>query len=136
ILVGQRPNDGLAPRQVHLAQLPESFQVDVERYLTWCAVPDPLDENARARALAPRTRQLRRNHIHSAVTAASATGIDVACLTSLASLVEPETFKTLLRQLWKDGGRRLTAYTHGVAGTLIAIAAEWVKLPADAVETL
>jgi integrase len=146
ILVGQRPNaglrtvtvpaSGLAPRQVHLAQLPESFQVDVERYLTWCAVPDPLDENARARALAPRTRQLRRNHIHSAVTAASATGIDVACLTSLASLVEPETFKTLLRQLWKDGGRRLTAYTHGVAGTLIAIAAEWVKLPADAVETL
>src|SRR5262249_18794062 len=69
-------------------------------------------------------------------TAASATGIDVACWTSLASLVEHDTFKALLRQLWEEGGRTLTAYTHGVAGTLVTIAAEWVKLPEDAVETL
>src|SRR5262249_650075 len=103
LLVGLWPNAGLqtvavptgraAPRRVHWAELPESFQADVERYLAWCGVPDPLDENARARALAPRTLQLRRDHIHSAVTAASATGIDVACWTSLASLVEHDTFK-------------------------------------------
>ena len=72
---------------------------------------------------------MRRDHIHSAVTAAGAAGIDVASWTSLASLVEPETFKTLLRQLWEEGGRTLTAYTHGVAGTLVAIAAEWVQCP-------
>ena len=93
-------------------------------------------EHARARALAPRTLHLRRDHIHSAVTAACAAGIDVACWTSLASLVEPESFKALLRQLWEEGGRTLTAYTHGVAGTLVAIAAEWVKLPAETVATL
>jgi integrase len=146
ILARLRPNSGLqtvevptsqlAPTRVDWAELPESFRADVDRYLTWCAVPDPLDQDARARALAPRTLDLRRDHIHSAVTAASAAGIDVACWTSLASPVEHETFKALLRHLWEEGGRTLTAYTHGVAGTLVAIAAEWVKVPADGVETL
>ena len=60
----------------------------------------------------------------------------MAYWTSLASLVEPETFKALLRHLWEAGGRTLTAYTHGVAGTLVAIAAEWVKLPAETVAEL
>ena len=41
-----------------------------------------------------------------------------------------------MRQLWEEGGRTLTAYTHGVAGTLIAIAAEWVKAPAETIATL
>jgi excisionase family DNA binding protein len=146
ILARLRPNAGLqtvaaptgrlALTRVDWARLPDPFRADVECYLTWCAAPDPLDEHARARALKPRTLRLRRDHIHSAVTAASAAGIEVACWTSLASLVEPETFKALLRHLWEEGGRTLTAYTHGIAGTLVAIAAEWVKVPADGVETL
>jgi integrase len=99
-------------------------------------VPDPLDERARAKKLAPRTLRLRRNHIHSAVTAACAAGIDPASWTSLANLVEPETFRALLRHLWEEGGRTLTAYTHGIAGTLVAIAVEWEKLPAETIGML
>ena len=57
-------------------------------------------------------------------------------LTSLASLVEPDVFRALLRHRWVEDGRALSAYTHGVAGTLIAIASEWVKAPADVVATL
>jgi integrase len=57
-------------------------------------------------------------------------------MTSLASLVEPETFRTVLRHLWQQDGCKLSAYTHGIAVTLIAIASEWVKAPADAVATL
>jgi integrase len=130
------PASRLVPTRVDWAQLSAPFRADVECYLAWCAVPDPLDQHARARALAPRTLHLRRDHIHSAVTAASAAGIDVACWQSLASLVEPESFKALLRQLWEEGGRSLTAYTHGVAGTLVTIAAEWVKLPGETVAAL
>ena len=99
-------------------------------------MPDPLDEHARAKALAPRTLHLRRNHIQSAVTAASAAGVDVASWTSLASLVDPETVTRLLRQLWVENGHALTAYTHGIARTLIAIAAEWVKAPAETIAIL
>ena len=125
-----------AARRLPWERLPASFRADVERYLAWCAVPDPLDEHARAKALAPRTRHLRRNHIQSAVTAASAAGVDVASWTSLASLVDSETVTRLLRQRWGKKGHALTAYTHGIARTLIAIAAEWVKAPAETIATL
>jgi integrase len=116
--------------------LPASFQADLDRYLAWAAVPDPLDEIARARALAPRTLRLRRDYIHSAATAAVAAGITAKDLTSLAGLVETETFKALLRHRWEADGRNLTAYTHGVAGTLIAVAKEWVKVPPDTLTAL
>lgn len=132
----QVPVNKPAPTRIVWDQLPASFRKDTDEYLGWCAMPDPLDEAARARALAPRTLRLRRDQIHSAVTAGCAAGIDVDRLTSLASLVEPEVFRALLRHRWAQDDRALSAYTHGVAGTLIAIAAEWVKAPADVVATL
>jgi integrase len=134
--VVQVPSGKPAPTRVAWEDLPASFRDEVHRHLSWASVPDPLDEGARARALAPRTLRLRREHIHSAVSAAVATGIAAADLTSLASLVVPETFKALLRQLWNGDGRKLSAYTHGVAGTLIAIASEWVKVPAGTLASL
>ncbi|MGC2077275.1 MAG: tyrosine-type recombinase/integrase [Xanthobacteraceae bacterium] len=120
-----------ALRRFDWQQLPASFQNDVECHLTWTSVPDPLDENARRRPLAPKTRHLRREYIHSAVSAAVAGGIDPAQLTSLATLVAPDTFKAALVHRLKQDGSKLTAYTHGVAGTLIAIAQEWVNVPAE-----
>ena len=54
----------------------------------------------------------------------------------MASLVEPETFRAVLRHRWQQDGCKLSAYTHGVAVTLIAIASEWVKAPADVIATL
>ena len=130
------PTSKLEPTRVPWEWLPASFRKEVDRHLAWCAMPDPLDEQARARALAPQTRRLRRDHIHSAVTAACAAGIDVERLTSLASLVEPDVFRALLRQCWVEDGRALSAYTHGVSGTLIAIASEWVKVSAEVIATL
>jgi integrase len=130
------PTHGESKARVPWETLPASFRSKVEKYLAWAAMPDPLDEGARARALAPKTLRLRREQIHSAVNSAVAAGIPVAQLTSLAALVDPETFKLLLRQRWQQDGRELTAYTHGVAGTLIAIATEWLKLPAEAIAIL
>jgi integrase len=125
-----------APPRGRWESLPASFQEDVSAYLAWALVPDPLDENARARALSPGTLHLRRDQIHSGIAAAIAAGVDVITLTSLASLVEPETFKKLLRQCWERDGKKLSAYTHGVAGALIAIAREWVKLPPEVLAQL
>lgn len=129
-------SEGPALARFEWQRLPSTFQEDVDRYLTWTAVPDPLDEKARRRPLAPKTRHLRREYIHSAVSAAVAGGIDPAQLTSLAALVAPDTFKAALGHRWKQAGRKLTAYTHGVAGTLIAIAQEWVKVPAETLANL
>src|ERR1700687_2796477 len=119
---GSRPS---VPRRLPWESLPTSFYADVEKYLTWCAVPDPLDDVARDKRLAPGTIRLRRDQVHSAVTAAVAAGIDREALLSLKDLVTQNTFKTLLRKLYEADGNTLTAYTHGVAGTLITIASEW-----------
>ena len=98
-----------------LAAAPSLVPGGCRAYLTWAAVPDPLADGARARALAPLSLRLQQTHIHSAVTAAAAAGIPRRSVTSLASLVEPETFRTLLRHRWRQDGSKLSAYTHGVA---------------------
>jgi integrase len=130
------PGSGRKLIRIPWQQLPASFRDDVEQYITWASVPDPLDEGARVKPLALRTLALRRDHIHSAISTALATGIAMDRLTSLGALVEPETFRALLRHRWRQDGRKLTAYAHGIAVTLIEIASEWVKPPADAVATL
>lgn len=140
------PNEGLRPIKVikrpngpprfPWQDLPESFRRDVDQYLEWASVPDPLDENARRTPLAPKTIHLQRDHLHSAVTAAVAAGVDAKTLLDLKSLIEFDTFKKILRHRWQNENRKLTAYTHGVAGSLIAIAKEWVRVPNDALAAL
>jgi hypothetical protein len=117
-------------------RLPASFRDDVERYLTWGSVPDPLVEGARPRALSALSLRLQRTHIHSAATAALAAGVPVDRLRALADLVEPETFRAILRQRWCKDGNRLSAYTHGLAVTLIAIDKEWVGALPDVIAEL
>jgi hypothetical protein len=130
------PNIRPAPTRISWGQLPASFREDVERLLTWASCPDPLQEGARAKPLAPQTLRLRQAHIHSAVSAAAAAGIPVTQFTSLASLLERDTFRALLRHRWRQDGCTLSAYAHGVAVTLIVIASEWVKLPANEISAL
>jgi integrase len=112
-------------------ELPETFRRETEDYITWCTVPDPLDENARARALAPYTLGLRRNHIHLAATAACDAGIKATTLTSLSKLVEVETYRAILRQQWQKNGGKSSAHLLGFANDLITLASEWVKVSSD-----
>ena len=117
--------------RISWAELPESFRQETEDYMTWCTVPDPLDENARARALAPQTLRLRRHYIHFAATAACDAGIKASQLTSLGKLVEPETYRAILRQQWQETGGKSSAHLLGLANDLITVASEWVKVSAD-----
>jgi integrase len=128
------PTNRPPPTWIPWEQFPTSFREDVARYLTWASVPDPLAQGARARALAPLSLRLQKTHILSAARAAAAAGVRLEQVTSLASLVEPETFRTLLRHRWREDGS--AAYIRGVAITLIAIASEWVKAPPDVIATL
>ena len=115
---------------------PLSLRQEVEEYARWCSVPDPLDENARPSALAPETLRLRRYYILTAANAACAKGIDASQLTSLSKLVEVETFRVILRQQWEGCGRKMTPFLADLASTLIVIASEWVKVPADQLAAL
>jgi hypothetical protein len=90
--------------RVPWSALPHSFRKDVDDYLAWTARLDPLDENARSKPLAPKTRRLRFDHVHSAVAAAVEDGTGLGQLTSLSALVEPQMFKSILRYLWEKDG--------------------------------
>ena len=130
------PSNRPVSTRVPWLELPASFRDEVEKYLVWCSVPDPLDEAARARALAPVSVRLRHDHIHLAASAACAAGIDAERLTSLADLVEPETFRAVLRHLWQKRGGKLSSYTRDVASALITIAWEWVRAPVEQLSNL
>jgi integrase len=130
------PSNKPPPTRIPWHQLPASFQEDVDRYLTWASVPDPLAAGARARALAPLSLRLQQTHIHSAASAAAAAGIPLDQIISLASLIEPETFRALLRHRWQQDGRTLSAFTHAVGVTLTAVAFDWVKAPVETIATL
>ena len=71
-----------------------------------------------------------------AAHAAVAAGISLDRLTSLASLVELDTFRALLRYRWQADGKKLSSYTHNLAVALTVIADEWVQLPVDKIAKL
>jgi integrase len=137
-LVAIIPQQGLSPVEIPAKEvtwyripsqkLPKSFRKETEEYLTWCAVSDPLNENARTRALAPQTIRLRRHYIHLAATAACQAGLKASRLISLSKLVEPAVFRSILRQQWRKNGERASPHLHGLATDLIALASEWVEV--------
>jgi integrase len=130
------PASRAASDRVAWSALPASFLKELEEYLNWCRVPDPLADDARRRALAPATVKLRRDYIHLAATAACASGkTDRRGLTSLSPLVEPEMYRAILRHQFEKWGK-ITPYLQDLAQGLIVIASEWVKVPADQLAVL
>ena len=117
-------------------QLPAAFRKDVEEYLVWAAVPDPLAEGARGKALALSTLSLRRTQIQVAARAAVAAGIPVGQLSSLTSLVQPDAFRAILRQRWREDGSKLSFFTNNLAETLMAIGAEWSRISPEILSEL
>ena len=112
------PASSTASTGITWRQLPAPFREDVEEYLVWAAVPDPLAEGAREKALAPSTLALRRTQIQVAARAAVAAGIPVRQLTSLRSFFKLETFRAILRQRWQKDGSKLNFFTNNLAETL------------------
>ena len=119
------------PKRIDWALLSDAFKKDVEDHLSWCAVSDPFAAETRSRAMAPRTLRLRRDQIHSAVTALVESGTKPAAIQSLADLTSPNKFKSILR--WRlnsvDGQTNIFNYNLGKA--LVQIAYEWVKVDAQ-----
>jgi integrase len=120
----------------NLESLPGTLSADLEEWLDWCAVPDPLDANARLRRLAPRTISLRREQVLAAVTAALDEGFLAERLTCLDDLVEIDAFKTILTRLHRNAGGKPNAQAQGVALTLVSLAQEWAKVPPEHLQEL
>jgi integrase len=130
------PAPGKISDRLAWSALPPSFRTEVEEYLTWCRVPDPLADDARGKKLEPTTVKLRRDYLHLAASAACASGKTAPVeLTSISVLLEPEVYRAILRHQFKKWGK-ITPYLQDLAQGLIVIAAEWVKVPADQLAAL
>jgi integrase len=126
------PSNKPKPTRIAFEEMPRSFGEDLERYSAWCAMADPLDDDARARPLRPSTIELNRHLVQSAATAAIEGSIAKERLTSLGSLVAPKIFTAILRRRYELDNHKPSAFTQAIATRLIIIAREWVKLqPAE-----
>jgi integrase len=121
------------PKRIDWNVVPKAFRRDLDNYLSWCAVSDPFALDARRRALAQRTLQLRRDEIHAAVTALVESGTKPAGIRSLADLVEPDNLKTILRRRLEY---KTNTFNHFLGKTLVQVAHEWVKVDAGAAAEL
>ena len=130
------PSYRTAPRRTRLAELPESFQRDLERYLTMRANPDLFDETQPPKPLAPRSIELRRQHLRLAAATLVDSGRPVDSITRLADLVEPVAFKVILRRMLDEHDGKPNVWTESVGKTLITVAREWVCPGDERVEAL
>ena len=121
------------PKRIDWNVVPKAFRRDLDNYLSWCTVSNPFALDARRRALAQRTLQLRRDEIHAAVTALVESGTKPSAIRSLADLVEPNNFKSILR---KRVEYTTNTFNHFLGKTLVQVAREWVKVDSEAAAEL
>jgi hypothetical protein len=127
---------GRVARRRSFAELPASFEADLEAHLAWAAVTDPFDPEARGRKLKPRTVELRRDHIRSAVDIALNNGIAAQSLAFLRDLVVVDVVRAIFCALHKKSEGRPSHLALMLAKTLISIAREWVKAPPEQINEL
>jgi integrase len=131
------PKTTLAPisfkapqKRLRWRDLTESFRADAEAYLGMRASPDVFDENPNApkKPLAPSTLHQQEEHLRLAASVLIESGIPLEEITSLAELVKPERFKTILRHYHERAKGRPNAFVIGVAQTLLQVARHYLAL--------
>lgn len=116
---------------------PRSFQDDVQGWLDRLSGRDPLAVMSvrPARHLTLRTREFQ---LRAAAAALVQSGRDPSSITGLASLVELDAFKALLRHLLKRPKREpeQAGQVGDIASLLKAIAKHWVEAPRETLDQM
>jgi integrase len=118
-----------------LTAFPTSFQADIATWQERMAHPDPLDEEAPARALRPATIEHRTYEFRQFASALVQSGhTDIESITSLHVLFELEAFKAALRYFLDRIGR--TQRVHNMARTMRLVAKHYCRLDEPTLVTL
>jgi hypothetical protein len=116
------------PYALPLNSFPLSFQADVEAWKQRMADPDPLDEDAPARALRQTTIEHRMYNFRQFASALVHTGhLPVEAITSLSVLFQPEAFKAALRFFLDRSGKK-TQRVHNLARSMRLIAKHYCRM--------
>jgi integrase len=127
--------DHRRPRQsLPISSFPVSLQEELARYLDSLGGGDLFSEEAAQKRMAPSTVRQRGVELGLALSALVASGRNPASITSLACLVEPGAFTSILRHYLTDGKPR--PFAHNVAQTLTTLAKRWVKLDSASLDKL
>jgi integrase len=110
-----------------LAAFPATFRDDLQAFGRWCITADPLDDQARARALRPQTVISYTSCLHTAADAAVRGGVPIGEIASLAVLASPEIYVRILRRLLADRDNKPTPTVHGVATVVLIVARDWLR---------
>jgi integrase len=116
------------PYTLSLSAFPASFQDDVAHWRKRMADPDPLDEEAPARALRSATIEARIFSFRQFASALIHTGhLPDEAITSLGVLFEPEAFKAALRFFLDRAGKK-TQRVHNLARSMRLIAKHYCRM--------
>ncbi len=127
------------PKRLQWSDLPASFNADGEDYLGMRANPDLFDErpNVPRRPLAASTLRQQREHLRLAASVLVESGVvAVEDIKSLADLVEPERFKTVLRHYHQRANGQPNAFVICLAKTLIQVTQYHVGATAEEIVRL
>jgi integrase len=117
-----------------ISRFPVSLQEELKRYLDSLRGGDLFADEVVEKPLAVSTVRQRAVELGLALAALVASGRDPDSITSLACLVEPGPFTTILRHYLKDGKPR--PFVHNIAQNLITLARRWVRPDAAALDKL
>ena len=118
--------------------LSQSLQADAKAYLKMRGEPDLFDErpNAPKRPLAQSTLHQQSEHLRLAASVLIDSGTLVEEITSLADLLQPEQFKTVLRYYHEQANGRPSAFAVCLATTLMQVAQYYTEAKPDEVARL
>jgi integrase len=123
------------PYALLLGSFPASFQADVALWRERMAKPDPLDEEAPARALRPATIESRIYNFRQFASALVHTGhLPIEAITSLSVLFQPEACKAALRFFLERAGRK-TQRVHNLARSMRLIGKHYGRLNDETLST-
>src|SRR5215472_4491231 len=128
------PNHRKPRQSLPISSFPVSLQEELARYLDSLSGGDLFSEEAAQKRMAPSTVRQRGVELGLALSALVASGRDLISITSLACLVEPSAFTSILRRYLKDGEPR--PFAHNIAQTLTTLAKRWVKLDSSSLDKL
>jgi len=124
------------PYTLPLCAFPTSFQEVVGLWRERMANPDPLDEEAPARALRPETIKHRVDNFRQFASALVHTGhLPLEAITSLSVLFQPEAFKAALRFFLERSGKK-TQRVHNLARSMRLIAKHYCRMDEVTLTTL
>jgi integrase len=121
-LVNSRP-----PASVSIADLPKTFNADLERFLTRAGRKNIFDTTS-LKALSPVSQYDRQNKILLMTTILIESGMDPHSIKGLRDLVTPEAREAILGKLWERSNETANAHFYNLARILTQIAKYWAKV--------